>query len=130
MRITAKGQVTIPQEIRDNVFSIGKADPLMLGTAFAVNEVAKFALNKLIQRLGKKFELKSSRIQYIETASNFLIDATYVITVTALGYMSPFGTVVVGALAIGRLYFNIKAARAQSLVDYPFTSNNFQDPTS
>lgn len=112
-----------------SIFSVGSFNPLIMGLAFATNEIANLALNHLINFLGKKCGLAPSRILYIQTVCNALVDSAYIITAFALGIMSPLGIAIVTALALGSLYFDIRSAQKQSLIDYPFTANNFQKAT-
>lgn len=107
-------------------FISGGKNPIMVGTAFAVNEVVKFSLGKLIENLRRK-KLTPSRIKYIESITNLIIDITFIYTRTSSGMLLPIAALINGGYAIKRFKANIEIARKQSQLDYPFTAVNFAE---
>ncbi len=103
-----------------------KVSPVMVGVAFAVNEVVKYALNKLVENLQRN-KLTPSRIKYIESANNLLIDAVYIFSGLQAGYVNPVAALIHGGRALVSFRNNIYLARLQSKIDYPFTAVNFKE---
>lgn len=101
-------------------------NPLMVGAAYAVNEVMKYTLNKVLQNLAA-YKLKPSQIKYIGSAGNLLVDAAFIISRVRSGAILPLTGLISGGFALQSLRTNLYLAGLQRKTDYPFTAANFKE---
>ncbi|NGX42088.1 MAG: hypothetical protein K940chlam7_00364 [Chlamydiae bacterium] len=86
---------------------LGESPVLMTGGVYAIYAVAIHGLRLLTRFLAEKYEWNFSTVKFLSVASNAVFMAALIVTSVALGILNPTGGIVMGALFLSFLGFEV-----------------------